>query len=61
MNPASGLCQLATYLDGIRVMDFDLDSLNPTNIEAFEVFHGVGETPIEYAHNCGVILLWLKH
>jgi len=54
-------CELAIYVDGMRMQDFDLDSLDPMNVQAFEVYHGISETPIEYSHHCGVILVWLRN
>jgi hypothetical protein len=54
-------CQLAVYVDGMKLEDFDIDSVDPLRLQAFEVYHGVSETPIQYAHHCGVMLLWLRH
>jgi len=57
----SGPCTLPVYVDGFPVQDFNLDGLDPAAVEALEVYHGIGETPIQYLNHCGVILIWLKH
>lgn len=59
--PMPDRCELAVYVDGMQMVDFDLDSLDPMSIEAFEVYHGISQTPIEYSHLCGVILVWLRY
>ena len=57
----SGSCALPVYVDGFPVPDFNLDGLDPSTVEALEVYHGIVETPIQYQNHCGVILVWLKH
>lgn len=53
-------CSLAIYLDGMPLVDFDIDSLDPRSIEAVEVYHGQG-TPIQYmANRCGAVLIWTR-
>ena len=52
-------CQLAVYIDGIVTAEFDIDDLDPFSIQAMEVYHGQ-EVPLEYHHNCGVILIWTR-
>ena len=56
-----GGCKLTIFVDDVEMDDyFDLDHLDPRNIEALEVFHGDGK-PGEFFWYCGVILVWLKH
>jgi len=50
------------YLDGIRMVDWNLDRVSPQEVEAIEVYHGVS-TPIEYTSmfsTCGVVLIWTR-
>jgi hypothetical protein len=66
-------CALALYIDDMLVNDpsdrigphYDLDLIDPRNIEALEVYYGnLAEMPAEYGlwrGHCGVILVWLKH
>jgi hypothetical protein len=54
-------CRLTVFVDDVEMDDwFHLDLLEPRNIEALEVYHGVGK-PGEFFWYCGVILVWLKH
>lgn len=56
-------CRLSLFIDNMLMEGFDLDHLEPRNIQALEVWHGnKAEMPFEYAlDHCGVILVWLKH
>jgi len=56
-------CRLKLYVDDVLMDGFDLDHLEPRNIQALEVWHGNdAEMPVEYGwKHCGVILVWLKH
>jgi len=58
-----GQCRLNLYIDDVLMDGFDLDQLDPGNIQALEVYHGGPvEMPVEYGwKHCGVILVWLKH
>ena len=54
-------CPMQVYVDDVRMDDFDLDKLEPTFVEALEVYHGnLAEIPPGYGP-CGVIFVWLKH
>lgn len=54
-------CKVTIFVDDVEMDDFfDLDYLDPRNIEALEVYHGDGK-PGEFFWYCGVILVWLKH
>ena len=54
-------CKLTVFVDDVEMDDFfHLDYLEPRNIEALEVYYGIGK-PGEFFWYCGVILVWLKH
>jgi hypothetical protein len=56
-----GQCRLSVFVDDFEMEDwFDLDMIDPRNVEALEVFHGIGK-PGEFFWHCGVVLVWLKH
>ena len=60
-----GGCRLRPYLDGMPMMEWDIDSVNPRDIEGVEVHQGLA-APIEYRNlidpdgttPCGVLLIW---
>ncbi|MGD2046453.1 MAG: carboxypeptidase regulatory-like domain-containing protein [Gemmatimonadota bacterium] len=53
-------CYLAVFVDGIRMLDPDLQQISPASIEALEVYTG-STVPIEYrANRCGAILIWTR-
>jgi hypothetical protein len=56
-------CRMSVYIDDVLMDGFDLDQLDPRNIQGMEVYHGgPSEMPVEYGwKHCGVILVWLKH
>jgi hypothetical protein len=57
-----GGCVADVYLDGIRtVTPFPVDALvQPSDVEAVEVYHG-SETPARYGMtNCGTVLIWTR-
>jgi hypothetical protein len=62
-----GGCVLRLFVDGFQMDDFDIDHIDPRNIQALEIWHGnEAEMPVEYGSlhipkQCGVILVWLKH
>lgn len=54
-------CKMLLFVDDFRMDDFDLDFIDPNNIEALEVYSGNrAELPGGYG-TCGVIWVWLKH
>jgi hypothetical protein len=62
ITPTLGPCVLPVYIDGVRAFDQDLDRYPPEQIEAMEIYPGIG-TPIEFiAHSnpCGLVLLWTR-
>jgi hypothetical protein len=56
-------CTLGVYVDDFPMPEFDIDRLDPRNIEALEVYHGIAGTPIKYRglNPCGVVLVWLRY
>jgi hypothetical protein len=65
------VCYLDVYLDGLQVYNsamrtmplFNLNTLNPIDIEAIEVYTGSSQIPPQYnrtAGMCGVMLIWLR-
>ena len=60
-----GACPLRAYVDGSPVLDFDLDTVHPDDVEGLEVHQGLA-APIEYRNltnpdgtsPCGVVLIW---
>ena len=65
------MCYLDVYLDGLQVYNvamrtmplFNLNTLNPVDIEAIEVYTGSSQIPPQYnktAGMCGVMLIWLR-
>jgi hypothetical protein len=52
-------CALEPYLDGIRMVRFDIDQYPVGWVEALEVYEGF-DVPFEYDNPCGVILIWSR-
>ncbi len=60
-----GACQLRSYLDGVPVIDFDVDGVRPEDVDGLEIYQGLA-APIEYRNlvnpdgtrPCGVVLIW---
>lgn len=57
--------QVNVYIDGIRSHDGyrDFLSLNPLQIEAMEVYHGVAQVPPEFSprpNDCAAIVVWTR-
>ena len=53
-------CELAVYLNGMPMADFDLESISVDWLEGVEVYRGQS-IPIQYAYGangCGVVLIW---
>ncbi len=53
------------YVDGIRSHDpfHDFSSLNPLDIEAMEVYHGIATVPPEFSpqpNDCAAIVVWTR-
>ena len=57
--------QVNVYIDGIRSHDGyrDFLSLNPLQIEAMEVYHGMAQVPPEFSprpNDCAAIVVWTR-
>lgn len=55
-------CAPSIWIDGVRMVDWDLDALvHPQDVEAIEVYRGIG-TPVEFAglNDCGAIVIWTR-
>jgi hypothetical protein len=64
MRGTAGLCSPAVWIDGIPITDggnaLD-DLLNPSALEAVEVYNSTTNAPIQYrTGNCGVLLFWTR-
>ena len=64
MRGPAGLCNPAVWIDGIPLNDGGTmldDLLNPSALEAVEVYNSTTNAPIQYrTGNCGVLLFWTK-
>ena len=71
LSTVSGVpCLPAIFVDGFQVqpsgdirpnVEFDLQSLPPSQILAIEAFRSAAEVPVQYGGGsaaCGVILIW---
>jgi hypothetical protein len=60
-------CLLRAYLDGMAMIEWDVDLIRPDDLAAVEVYQGLG-VPIEYRNRadpdgeypCGVVLIWTR-
>jgi hypothetical protein len=53
------------YIDGIRSHDGyrDFFALNPLQIEAMEIYHGMAQVPPEFSprpNDCAAIVIWTR-
>ncbi len=64
MRGTAGLCAPAVWVDGLQLTDGGAmldDLLNPSVLEAVEVYNSTTNAPIQYrTGNCGVLLFWTK-
>jgi hypothetical protein len=64
MRGPAGLCSPAVWIDGTPMADGSAvldDLLNPSVLEAVEVYNSTSNAPIQYrTGNCGVLLFWTK-
>lgn len=60
VGAAQGGCTMPVYIDGVRMLEPDVNLFPVDAIAAVEVYQGAG-TPVEYgADACGVVLLWTR-
>jgi hypothetical protein len=70
LGPGGGECPVQVFLDGVQVSrdprggDTPIDDLvNPLDVEAIEVFRGLGSIPPEFLTpeaRCGVVAIWAR-
>jgi len=70
LRGARPACYTHVWIDGVQVYRgrsgdplFNLNSINPEEIEALEYYRGAAETPPKYAvlgSTCGVLVIWLR-
>lgn len=69
LTTGRGECRFRFIVDGTRTLvDFDIDQLNPGQIEGIEVYLGFGEVPATFralagtgtGPTCGVIVVWTR-
>lgn len=57
-------CPPQYWVDGRRVMNFELDELPPGDIEGIELYSGPSSTPTQFASNdgktCGTVVIWSR-
>lgn len=59
----AGRCAPSIWIDGSRQLEPDLDAwVHPQDVEAIEVYVGIGETPGEFSgvNACGAIVVWTR-
>jgi hypothetical protein len=60
-------CYLLPYVDGLPMLDWDVDLVIPSDVEGVEIYQGP-TTPVEYrrpgdpgeTQPCGVVLIWTR-
>ncbi len=70
LRGAKRACYTQVFVDGVRVFApaegaplFDVNSLDPTEIEAVEYYRGPAETPVRFAtpdSECGTLVVWTR-
>ena len=62
MYPQRLRCQPLYLIDGLPVAERDIDVINPEDVEGIEIYRGVNEVPVEYAHRsaCGLVMVWSR-
>lgn len=59
----SGSCPISYYLDGAPVSDFNVNWIQPSDVEAIEIYQA-GEAPVQYSGGmsggCGTVLIWTR-
>jgi carboxypeptidase family protein/TonB-dependent receptor-like protein len=57
-------CPPQYWVDGRRVMNFELDELPPSDIEGIELYSGPSSTPMQFLSNedktCGTVVIWSR-
>lgn len=56
-------CRPAYFVDGILVEGFDVNSIQPDNVEALEIYRGASELPPAFnrgTSGCGAVVIWSR-
>ena len=59
-----GSCPIQYYLDGTLTSLYNVDEIQPSDIEGLEVYRGAATVPLEFNKGtamCGVILIWTRN
>jgi hypothetical protein len=62
-RPNTRGCVPMIFLDGVQAEGFDLDNLDPENVEGLEVYKGASEVPPAFNRSaglCGAVLIWTR-
>jgi hypothetical protein len=70
MCTMTAACFAQLFVDGVRLYSYDrfslppnIDEIQPTQVEAIEIYHGGAETPARFGGTgaaCGTIVVWLR-
>lgn len=65
MRGAKGsLCRPTVFLNGIVARGYEIDNLQPSSVQAIEVYRRASQAPVEFkgtgSPGCGVIVLWSR-
>lgn len=58
----SGSCPISYYMDGAPISDFNINWIQPSDVEAIEIYQA-GEAPAQYSGmsaGCGTVLIWTR-
>lgn len=62
-RPNTGRCVPMIFLDGVEAEGFDLDNLDPENVQGIEVYRGASEVPPAFNRSaglCGAVVIWTR-
>jgi hypothetical protein len=62
-RPNTGRCPPMIFLDGVQAEAFDLDNLDPENVQGIEVYGGASQVPPEFNRSsglCGAVVIWTR-
>ena len=57
-------CAVPVFLDGLRVENYDIDNIPPSDVLGMEVYRQGADTPAEFSRwsaDCGAVLIWTKN
>lgn len=59
----SGSCPISYYLDGSPLDNFNINEIQPSDVEAIEIYQA-GEAPVQYSGGmtagCGTVVIWTR-